>query len=144
MKEWVQDPLTGRWYIIGGYSYSLTRSWSCSPGLYPDSDTATLTSKSFDLTGLDPEVLLTFWNAYYFEDSYDFGYVEYSIDGGVTWIEVLSVTGEKYYWTKQEVTLDSVGGEANFKIRFKSVSDDSVRKDGWYIDEIKLSGNLAE
>jgi hypothetical protein len=87
-------------------------------------------------------IKLTFWNAYDVEENYDFIYVEYSIDNGTVWTKVWAATGKKYFWDKEEIIVEDVGGQSTFKIRFSLVSDPTNVYDGWFIDEIKLSGNV--
>ena len=142
IKEWIADPIinVSRWYIVGGYSYTLTHSWSGYNREYDN--TMNLTSKSFDLTGYESDILLTFWNVYRIEEDYDFGYVEYSIDSGSSWVRLLALTGEQLYWVKEELLITGVGGEVDFKIRFSHQTDGTVLSVYWYVDDIKLSGNI--
>ena len=46
-----------------------------------------------------PVCYLTYWNRYDLEASWDFGYVEYSTDNGVTWKSIEKyVSGTEYDW----------------------------------------------
>lgn len=142
VKDWVADPTinSSRWYIVGGYSHTLTHSWS---GYNRElNNVMNLTSKSFDLTGYKDDVLLTFWTAYNIEENYDFGYVEYSIDSGSTWTRLLTITGLQDYWIKKEITISGVGDIVDFQLRFSYQTDGSNQSVYWYIDDVKLSGNV--
>ncbi len=141
IKEWVADPTVGtsRWYIVAGYSHTIAHSWSGYNREYDHE--MNLTSKSFDLTNYGSDILLTFWTAYNIEEEYDFGYVEYSIDSGASWVKLLTITGEQSYWDKEELLIEGVGGEVDFKIRFAYITDGTILSLYWYVDDIKLSGN---
>ena len=136
VKDWVAE---SPWAIVGGYSYTLTHSWSDGSRNYPDDADYSLTSKSFDFTGYS-NIRLNFWNAYWFEENYDFGIIEYSTDDS-TWNEVLRVTGKNNYWHNIIVNLPTTN-EATVKIRFRVLTDSTNHYSGWYIDEILIIGDV--
>ncbi|MHB8843024.1 MAG: T9SS type A sorting domain-containing protein, partial [Candidatus Aquicultor sp.] len=45
--------------------------------------------------------------------------------------------GTQRNWVKEEIDLKQFGGK-QIKIRFKLLSDGSVQKDGWYLDDISI------
>lgn len=85
-------------------------------------------------------VFLSFWHKYDLEVRYDFGYVEIKIPNYEQWIKVA-----EYNFTsdwKQEIyditEFITLNGNAEFKIRFRLKSDQTVGKDGWHIDDIAV------
>ena len=79
------------------------------------------------------------------ESNFDFGYVEASKDGGITWAVVEKLTGasggdvdRRYNLT---AALGGIADGAAALIRFRLVSDYSVVKDGWKIDDVAIYGS---
>jgi carboxypeptidase T len=128
------------WAITTEDSYSPTHSWTDSPGGdYSNNRNVSLTSPVLDLSGYE-DVTLSLWHTYDMETGWDYGYVEYSIDGGV-WTEVASYSGYGHTtWTQEELSVPALDGESNVRIRFRFYSDGSQTADGWHIDDIVLSG----
>jgi subtilisin family serine protease len=113
--------------------------FSDSPaGSYRDSVTSTLTLPS--MTVPSTAVSLAINTAYSLESSYDFGFIEISKDGGLTWQLVTRLTGQSA-WTNLNWDLATLLGEATtFTLRFKFTSDSSITDDGWKIADIQLIG----
>ena len=126
-----------------------------------DTSDARLTH-DFDLTGV-PTATLDFWLWHSIEKEWDYGYVEVSTDGGVSWTP-LSSTGtddndpyanaygpgftgnsgvdnfdvaQPAQWTEQKVNLTAYAGKA-IKVRFEYVTDDSLSLYGMAIDDIQI------
>ncbi len=118
---------------------------------------------ALDLTGAtNPK--LAFYQICKTEGGYDFGYVEYSTDGGTTWTAfpastymgqgdysderfdedsypiwgTSSVTPSNDWWQLEVFDLSSFVGEPNFKIRFRLSSDGSITRYGWLIDLVTV------
>ena len=133
----------GTWATTTSSSHSSTTSWTDSPGpkvpyqAYQDNINASLIlTTAIDLSGsTNPK--LVFWHAYDLEESWDYGRVEVSTDDGSTWIPLQSYTGVSG-WKREQIDLSS-HTSATVKIRFRLQTDDSVTKDGWYIDDITIS-----
>ena len=143
MESGVGDWATGgtsTWGQTTTRWHSPSHSWTDSPaGQYQDNATTWLRSPIFDLSDAQG-FELSFWHQYSMEEGYDFIYVEYSLDGGVTWEpELASYTGLLSTWTQETFAIPSFDNQNNVAFRFLLVSDGGVRDDGWYIDDVDLS-----
>ncbi len=129
------------WAITTEASHSPTHSWTDSPGSnYSNNRNISLTSPALDLSGYEG-VTLSFWHIYDMEPNWDYGYVEYSTNGGGTWTQVAAYTGYDHEtWTQETISLPALEGQANARIRFRFYSDGSQVADGWHLDDIVLSG----
>ncbi|MEU4365562.1 S8 family serine peptidase [Promicromonospora sp. NPDC023987] len=91
----------------------------------------TLTSPSYDLTGLDTP-LLTFDQSYGALD--DFADVDLSVDGGETWETVLHQTSDAL--GRAVVTLPGASGESDVRIRFHY--GDAAFGLWWQVDNVSV------
>lgn len=131
---------TGGWAITSNRAASGTRSWTDSPvGNYSNSSNASLTSPLFDLSGLS-EITLSFAQSFATEARYDLCLVEYSVDEGATWVRSAAFTGTQSAFAPAQVSLRALDGQKKARIRFRLQADGGVVGDGWYIDEIRLTG----
>lgn len=130
------------WAITDEAAHSPSYSWTDSPGgNYSTNSNASLTSPVLDLSDYE-EVTLSFWHTYDLENGYDYGYVEYSTDGGTSWTVAASYNGEGHTtWTQVEVNLAALDHQPNGRVRFRLYSDGWVTRDGWHVDDIVLSGS---
>lgn len=137
-KGWTAQ---GNWAITAESSHSPTRSWTDSPGgVYGNNWNYSLTSPLFDLSGYSG-VTLNFWHTYVLETGYDYGYLEYSTNGGSSWSTQISYNGEdQTTWRQEAVSLPAVDGRPNVRFRFRLNTDGYLTRDGWHIDDIVLSG----
>jgi hypothetical protein len=88
-----------------------------------------------------PVVYLSFSHRYYTEEGSDYCHVEVSSDNGINWNEVTSYSGNMQNWTNQNFDITSFcNSSQNVRIRFRLTSDNSINYDGWYVDDIKISG----
>ncbi|KEZ54160.1 S8 family peptidase [Metabacillus indicus] len=76
------------------------------------------------------------------ENRYDYGHVFVSTDQE-TWTQALRVNGVTENWMDGQVDLSGYAGERIY-VAFNVTSDGSVVKDGWYIDDVKLSDTPIE
>ncbi|MGH9848895.1 MAG: M36 family metallopeptidase, partial [Blastocatellia bacterium] len=131
---------TGTWAVTNARAASPTRSWTDSPaGNYALNTNNTLTSPLFDLSGLS-EVTLNFAHSYAVESGFDFGIVEFSTDDGTTWKRAVAYTGAQADFTSARVRLPGLDGQARARVRFRLSSDVSIVADGWYVDDVRLTG----
>ena len=79
---------------------------------------------------------LVFQTYYETESSYDYLYVQASLDGA-TWTSLASYNGSNSSWARKELSLDAYAGRAIF-IRFRYATDSSVDYEGVYIDDISI------
>lgn len=99
-------------------------------------------SPAFSLAGKTSSTL-TFYNKYKTESGYDFFRVEISTDGGSTWTQLRSVSGQSASypaWAAQvSLSLNTYVGQSNVKVRFRFTSDSSVTDWGVALDEIVVT-----
>ncbi len=107
---------------------------------------------------------LRFWHDYNFEQTYDGGVVEVSIDGG-PWLDVAEkFTASGYTHEISGAYQSAIGGRRAFsgasngyvlseldlsdwngqsaRIRFRAVTDTSMSGEGWYIDDVSVSSGV--
>lgn len=134
---------TGTWGIVTSKSASATRSWTDSPaGSYNSNTNFTLTSPLLDCSNLS-DVTLQFAHSYETENGFDYGIVEYSIDDGATWQRVAAYTGTQATFTQAILKLDGLNNQARGRVRFRLPIDPFENHDGWYVDDIRLTGRSA-
>ncbi|MGD8791671.1 MAG: M14 family zinc carboxypeptidase [Anaerolineae bacterium] len=133
----------GNWAISDEAAHSPSHAWTDSPGgNYGSGWDVALTSPALDLSDYT-WTGLSFWQIYDLETYYDYGYVEYSTDGGGSWTKAASYTGEDadLVWMQEELPLPDLAGEADVRLRFRLKSDSLITEDGWHLDDITLSGS---
>ncbi|MEK5520620.1 S8 family serine peptidase [Heyndrickxia sp. FSL W8-0423] len=106
-------------------------------GNYDNSANMTLVMPPIDLP--EGNSYLQFKNWYELETRYDFAHVFVSTDRE-NWTQLLRLNGTTTAWTDQEVDLSAYAGQRIY-IGFNVTTDGSVQKQGWYIDDVKLSAN---
>ncbi len=128
---------TGQWGLTGGAYHSPANSLTDSPGGgYPDQSFTTAT-----LNGVFQATGLSFWHHHSIELGWDFGKVQISADGGA-WTTLETYTGNQ---TWQQVDLDlSLFAGQDLAIRFAMETDVSITDDGWYIDDVVVTGNPGQ
>lgn len=133
------ESFEGSWGLTSSVFYSSSHSLTDTPtGSYTNNSNTSAVMKPIDLLGKNG-VILSFYEKYSIEESYDYGYVEISDNGGASWSLPLSAsTGTQSTFTERRVDLSNYAGKSNIRIRFRLMSDSSVTGDGWYIDDIKL------
>nr|HPK26952.1 carboxypeptidase regulatory-like domain-containing protein [Anaerolineaceae bacterium] len=110
-------------------------------GDYNSSEDSYITSPLIDLSAnptLAPTISFYHWMQSE-SNSYDWGAVEATKDGGVTWDIVWQKFGNITEWTPKSLQLDSSYAVSNFQFRFHFHSDGSVNYPGWYIDDVSVS-----
>jgi carboxypeptidase T len=137
--NWVEND--GRWGLTTTNFHSPSTSYTDSPsGNYGNYwDTWIELATPLDLSHASAAEL-SFWHRVDTEEDYDFCYVEASSDGGASWHQV----GPKYdgnvNWQFTELDVSDYAGTAGFKVRFRLVTDTYVTEDGWYVDDVAISG----
>jgi carboxypeptidase T len=134
--SWSAD---GSWAISTESANSPTHAWSDSPGApYGSKLNVSLTSPPLDLTAAG-STQLSFWHTYDLENGYDYGFVEYSTDGGNSWETAGTYNGAgQTTWSQVTLPLPALDGAANARIRFRLYSDETVSADGWHVDDIQV------
>ncbi len=134
---------TGNWNIVATQSASATHSWTDSPaGNYLANTDTSITSPLLDCTNLS-EITLQFSQRYITEGNFDFATVEYSDDDGIKWNRAAAFSGNSNGFVQTEVKLDALTNKQNTRIRFRLKTDPNDHFDGWYIDDVRISGRSA-
>ena len=136
---------TGDWGVTSQTSHTGNYSYTDSPnGNYPD-DTTLVGNLliSFDLTQFRG-AYLQFYDTYWIEQGFDYGYIDISTDGGATWTSVASFTGTMDHWKLENIDLSPFCGNSNVQIRFRLVSDMSYNENGWFVDDVKVIGSYVD
>lgn len=76
------------------------------------------------------------------ENRYDYGHVFVSTDME-NWEQALRVNGNTTDWVNAEVDLSAYAGQRIY-VAFNVTTDGSVQKQGWYIDDVRLSDTPVE
>lgn len=139
------------------YAFSPPNTWFTS-----DSDGIKDASLITPPLEIPAGALMTFYHTYSFEETFDGGVIEISVDGGATWTDLgdsivengydaalsrnfQNPIGGRYAWTggslgamrRVQVNLGEYAGAAR-KIRWRVACDVDTGDDGWYIDNIEL------
>lgn len=118
-------------------------------GYYSSNADIVLMSPEFDFTGFTVAPVISFYVNYDLENGYDFGILEYSIQGG-PWNALGSnvSTGIGWYtategwsgnsggWNLAAHALEGLQGNSSVRLRFHLTSDGSTHEDGMGIDDI--------
>jgi bacillopeptidase F len=105
-------------------------------GTYDNSTNMSLQMPPIDLPEGDSFLQFKQWHE--LERNYDYGHVFVSTDGE-EWTQALRVNGNTEGWIDGEVDLSQYAGQRVY-VAFNVTSDGSVVKQGWYLDDVKLSG----
>jgi hypothetical protein len=120
-------------------SRSPSHSWTDSPGRdYSNNANVSLTTVSINVPELT-EPVVRFQTCYALEAN-DHGYVEISVNGGA-WARVLANTDGTRRWHSERAKLDSTDVVTSLKARFRLSSDGSGTAEGWYIDDVSITGD---
>jgi hypothetical protein len=146
---------TGGWNITSQKFVSAPYSFTESPsGNYQSNTTATFTYlNDINLSNI-LGASLEFYTQWDIENDWDYGQVQVSTNGGISWtaLEGLHTNpgtgtfqppdeplfdGTQLSWVVENMDLSEFINQ-NIKLRFYFQSDQSVTGDGWYIDDIRL------
>ena len=131
----------GTWNITNETYRSPTHCWYS--GVYNNSTVLILESPEMDISYF-VNADLSFWTKYSLETDADYGYIDVSVDGGLTWITVGNITGNNTAdWAYVSFNITPYIS-ARFKVRFRLVSNPTVSWDGWWIDDIVIDGSALE
>ncbi len=151
-SAWSQTDTWGKTTWAHGSGHSFTDSVS---GNYSNNQETSIISRTLDLSNRK-DVSLSFYHYYSIEPPYsifggytDFGAVEISNDNGATWTELgrfanwylFFIEMSQNSWKKETFSIPDVFLSDQMKIRFRLVTDYSVTRDGWYIDDVRLDSN---
>jgi carboxypeptidase T len=133
--------LEGLWGPTGTTYHSASTSLTDTPsGDYSDQ-----TAYSAVLDGSYPATSISFWHRYSIESGWDYGRFQVSANGG-SWNTLASYTGNQSTWQQVSFDLETYAGQ-DLRFRWMMETDYSITYDGWYIDDIQITGagsdNLA-
>lgn len=125
-----------------GAAHSAPNVWATNlAGNYNASEESYITSPVIDLSeygGLAPT--LSFWHWMDSEsNTWDWGSVQVTKDGGATWQAVYEKFGDILTWSPKSIVLDFSYAVSNFQFRFFMRSDASIQYAGWYVDDVKIT-----
>lgn len=121
-----------------GSAHGGTKLWATNlSGNYDNNSTLSLHTE--ELLALSSQVTWKFWHWYDIETTYDYGQLQYSLNGG-GWVNVSggSYDGTSGGWQQVTVNLTVAAGD-KLQLRWKLTTDYSVVKPGWYIDDVTIS-----
>jgi carboxypeptidase T len=129
--------LTGSWGLTSSTSNSPTNSLTDSPGGEYAEDDTTYAALADPITAAS--LSLSFWQLVQTEEQFDYVNVQASANGG-PWTTLLRSSGHNGGWSYVEIPLDDYTGEP-LRVRFELQPDWSWNDDGWYIDDVTLTGS---
>ncbi len=129
----------GSWKQVTSSSNSPTTSWWCGTTNNYDNLTAQLLiSPSFSLKWAESADIL-FYHKYVTENNYD--YCSVDVSDGSSWTTLASYDGSgPSGFEQQSITIDDFVGLNNVQFRFRFNSDNFLIDDGWYIDDVEVTG----
>jgi hypothetical protein len=136
-SQWEVD---SPWSITEDTSRSPSHSWMDSPGEdYGNNANVSLTTVPIEGLAIT-EPVVRFQGCYALEAN-DYGYVEISVNNGEAWTRLLTFTGGTTFWYSEGAKLDETYLIRSLRARFRLSSDDSGTADGWYIDDVIITGD---
>ena len=139
---WTTSGTKNSWAITTVAANSPTHSWADSPGgNYLDGTNSYVRTPAYNLTG-KRDIQLTGWFKYDLEAGYDYVYLEYSLNGGTTWVAnnpLYLFNGLEANWVQISIDASVLANQPNVAFRFRLESDGGVTADGIYIDDLALS-----
>jgi hypothetical protein len=137
--NWVTDQ---GWGVIRSNAHSPVNSFTDSPkGNYKNNANNSMTLKNpVNASGTDA-LVLSFWQKYAVQLDKDYCRVEVSSDNGTTWQQAISYTGTVSTIHQVQIDITKYANRSsNVKVRFRLTSDASGVADGWYVDDILITG----
>jgi hypothetical protein len=124
------------WAIVTNVPGDATHAWN-TPNYGDDVNRSLTLAQPQDLTGYS-DIAIDFDDRCATESGYDFGYLEYSTDGGTHWSVAYACSGQTS-WQSHHLDLPGdANGAAAFKLRFRLQTDPGVEGQGWAVDNIRL------
>jgi hypothetical protein len=93
-----------------------------------------------NLTGYT-HATLSWWERYATESGWDFCRPEYSINNGAWTALIAAYSGASTSWKQRTFDLTSIcATTTNYRFRFRFTTDGNTIDDGWYVDDVLLTG----
>lgn len=131
-------PTMTNWSIVTNKYYSPTHSFKGTP---TNSGNNPMISIPLNVSSY-PALYLSWYQKYALETGYDYGFVEISSNNGTSWQKIATFNGkDSTTWKYQSYNITSfANSSSNMKVRFRDSCDASLNWDGWYIDNIEITG----
>jgi thiol-disulfide isomerase/thioredoxin len=99
------------------------------------------TINGIDLTGMSSAMIS--WYEKYEVLTNDYCRPELSVNGGVTYLPLITAYNSTVLsWQKRLIDITSYCNADDFKLRFRLTSNSADVADGWYVDDISITGYL--
>jgi subtilisin family serine protease len=129
--RWTAPSPWGKATILGS-----VRAADSPSGVYGPNLDLPLTSAVFNLAG-KRDATLRFAHAHALEAGLDFGFVEFSRDGGSTWEWVTQASGTRPAFAGSgRIPLPSLDGVPAARLRFRLRTNPGGSQDGWALDDV--------
>jgi len=133
-------------WLASGFTVSAARSYSSSQSFYGGNGVDTDNSLEYaDSLSVGGTGQVSFWCWYDIEDGIskgcDFSFFEVSLNGGSTWIKAATFSGNSGGWVQKTIDLSTYAGRS-IRIRFRSYNSHQDTLEGFYVDDIEISGLL--
>ncbi|WP_249669818.1 S8 family serine peptidase [Polycladospora coralii] len=109
-------------------------------GNYANSANMNLIMPPIDLP--EGETYLQFKQWYALEEGFDYGQLYISTDQR-NWTSLATYNGASNGWIDEQIALSEYAGQRVY-LNFNVISDPIVSQTGWYIDNMRLSGDMGE
>lgn len=138
----VQWQFEGDWGVTTEQAFSPSSAYTDSPGGdYAGNTNTAMVSEPIDLRFMT-QVQIEFASRCDTERGFDLGRLEYRIGDGA-WTEAYLCTGEPD-WQLISVDVPALDGAISAQLRFRLATDTNFHSDGWYVDDIKVSGGSLQ
>lgn len=134
---------TGNWTFSGYWGlstasftgvYGMTES---PAGNYLNMETSYVVMDTAVDLSLATDAYVEFAAMYHIEYSFDYIYVDASLDNGANWINVTSFTGDSAWW-RYSFSIGGFVGHSQVKVRFRFTSDQALNYDGFSVDNFQI------
>ncbi len=130
------------WAVKNTNAHSPVNSFTDSPsGNYKGNANNSMTLKNAVNTSGSDAVVLSFWHRYATQLDKDYCRIEVSSNNGTTWQEAIKYSGTISSIHEARIDITKYTNRSSLvKIRFRLTSDASTHLDGWYVDDIVVTG----
>jgi len=135
----------GSWSLTDETSYSESHSLTDSPysDYPPNQNTIQTLGQGIDLSQFQ-SAEITCWTKYELEESFDYVYLEASVDSGITWSQIDEFNGIQTAWTLENIDIGFFAGNEDVLFRFRLYSDGAIEYDGIYVDDFMVQGSYVD
>lgn len=130
------------WGVAKSNAHFPVNSFSDSPkGNYKNSANNSMTLKNPVNASSSGAVVLSFWQKYDVQADKDYCRVEVSSNNGSTWQQAIAYTGTVNTIHQCQIDITKYANHSStVKVRFRLTSDASGIGDGWFVDDILITG----